>query len=69
VGRGILIASIPFDVKELVLLDILPRKRLAWAHHPDSCVTDHHLKNQDPSPANAKQYEATLKKALLGYYP
>jgi hypothetical protein len=39
-GAGVLIASIPFDVKELVLLDILPRKGLALA--------DHHLtKKQD----------------------
>jgi hypothetical protein len=37
VSRGILIASIPFDVKELVLVDILPRKGLASA--------DHHLRN------------------------
>jgi hypothetical protein len=38
----ILFASIPFDVKGLVLLDILPFKGLASA--------DHHLtKQQDPS--------------------
>jgi hypothetical protein len=38
----ILFAAIPFDVNELVLLDILPFKGLASA--------DHHLtKQQDPS--------------------
>jgi len=36
-GAGVLIASIPFDVKELVLLDNLPGKGLASA--------DHHLRN------------------------
>jgi hypothetical protein len=54
-GAGVLIASIPFDVKELVSLDNLSRKGLASADHPDSCATDHHLKkSQDPSAANSK---------------
>jgi hypothetical protein len=37
VSRGILMASIPIDVKEMVLLDNLSRKGLA--------STDHHLRN------------------------
>jgi hypothetical protein len=64
VSRGLLIASNPFDVKELVLLDILPLKGLVSA--------DHHLRNSkirwsDRGKRNRVMLGIWLNRTLIRY--